>query len=494
MDSMLNYSKRTILEMETKPMPYKRVRVRFSIFFLLYCSILNNCPAQIISNIVGNGFKAGRSRGGYSGDGGPAIAAELYSPSDVIFDKYGNMYISEGNSCVRRMDASTGIITTIAGNGKLGFSGDGGPATNAELSYPTGLALDSLGNLYIADLFNNEIREVNMSNGMITVVAGNGYNALSNSGGYSGDGGRAIAAELSKPEGIAFDASGNMYIADCNNNVIRKVSKGVITTIAGNGAGGFSGDGARADNAELYGPSGVALDHVGNMYIADRENNVIRRVSLSTGVIITVAGNNAMAAGYTGDGGSATKAALNSPINISFDPSGNMYIADFYNNAIRKVSAISGIITTITPPCVKGHTSEGESADASVFQQPACAVADEYGNIYVADEGNNLIRKIAPGVARRADANDLASGNVVYEVQLMATRNKLTSGITVAGTNEKAMMKRENGLYKYTSGSFANHDEAVKYMNQLRAMGYTDAFVKIHTEEMGLVSNTSYLH
>jgi trimeric autotransporter adhesin len=488
---MLMHYKNAIVGKEAIPGQASKLKVKGYLFLFFYFSFFLNCSAQIISTISGNGYKTGRSRGGYSGDGGPAIAAELYCPPDIVFDRVGNMYIADGNSCVRRVDAYTGIITTIAGNGKLGLSGDGGQATNAELSYPTGLALDAAGNIYIADIFNNEIREVNIATGIITAVAGNGYNALSNYGGYSGDGGPARSAELNAPEGIAFDSYSNLYIADCNNNVIRKVSAstGIISTVAGNSLKGFGGDGGQAVNAKLSGPGGVTVDYSGNIYIADRENNVIRKVNAFTGVITTIAGNNAVA-GYTGDGGPATIATLNSPRNIAFDPSGNMYIADFYNNAIRKVSSATGIITTLCPPAAPGV--------ASVFLQPACAISDASGNIFVADEGNNVIRKVSMSIEQ--PGNDMAfvqgaAGNVVYEVQLMATRNKLKGGITIAGTDEKATENKENGLYKYATGNFSNHADAVKYMNQMRAMGYADAFVKtIKTDvaqTQGMVFNAS---
>ena len=218
----------------------------------------------------------------------------------MAVDASGNLYIADtGNNRIRKVSA-TGIITTVAGNGSAGYSGDGGPATSAQLDGPEGVAVDGSGNLYIADTCNNRIRKVSAT-GIITTVAGNG------SAGYSGDGGPATSAQLSLPAGVAVDGSGNLYIADSGNNRIRKVSAtGIITTVAGNGSPGYSGDGGPATSAQLNQPAGVAVDASGNLYIADSSNNRIRKVS-ATGIITTVAGNGFD--GYSGDGGPATSAA-----------------------------------------------------------------------------------------------------------------------------------------------------------------------------------------
>ena len=219
-----------------------------------------NSTTGIITTIAGNGIA------GYSGDGGLATNAELNNPYGVAVDSNGNIYIADtNNNRIRKVNSTTGIITTIAGNGTAGYSGDGGLATNAELYYPYGVAVDSNGNIYIADTYNNRIRKVNSTTGIITTIAGNG------TAGYSGDGGPATNAQLNYPYGVAVDSSGNIYIADTDNNRIRKVNSttGIITTIAGNGNPGYSGDGGPATNAELYDPSGVAVDSNGNIYIAD---------------------------------------------------------------------------------------------------------------------------------------------------------------------------------------------------------------------------------
>ena len=278
--------------------------------------------------------------GGFSGDGGPATSALLNSPQGVAVDSAGNLYIADnGNSRIRKV--SNGVITTVAGNGTLGFSGDNGPATSAQLNRPFGVAVDSAGDLYIADAGNNRIRKI--SNGVITTVAGSGAIYEANGGlgsgasGFGGDGGPAISALLSDPEGVALDSAGNLYIADTYNSRIRKVSNGVITTVAGNGTYGFSGDGGQAVSAQLDEPYGVAVDSASNLYIADWQNNRIRKVS--NGVIDTIAGDS-LVGGFSGDNGPATKAELYYPFGVAVDSVGNVYVADTFNYRIRALSPL----------------------------------------------------------------------------------------------------------------------------------------------------------
>ena len=304
----------------------------------------------------------------YGGDGGHADSAYLANPLGVAIDADGNIYVADNkNNVIRKITASTGIITTVAGNimsiiGIYAFAGDGGPATDAELNSPWGIAIDAAGNIYIADQGFNVIRKVTVSTGIITTVVGDG------NAGYSGDGGLAINAEINAPSGITIDAAGNIYISDEGNDVIRKItaSTGIINTIAGNGINGFSGDGGLATLAKLNDPSlGVAIDTAGNIYIADDGNNRIRKITASTGKISTVAGTGAN--GYTGDGGLATLATFNGPEGVALDPAGNIYISD-ENNVIRKINASVGTAPA-TPGAITGSISVcfGSSVSYSIL-------------------------------------------------------------------------------------------------------------------------------
>jgi sugar lactone lactonase YvrE len=313
----------------------------------------------------------------------------------VARDSMGNLYIADVFDNVIRKVGANGIITTVAGNYSLGtgYSGDGSAATNAALNTPNGVAVDSFGNLYIADSNNNLVRKVN-TNGVITTIAGN----YAQGGSYSGDGGAATNAALNTPIGVVVDAVGNLYIADYGNNAIRKVNtNGIITTVAGNKSlgGGYSGDGGAATNASLSIPSGVAVDGFGNLFIADNGNNVIREINVA-GVITTIAGNHSLGAGYSGDGGAATNAALNTPSGITVDSAGNLFIADYYNNVVRKVSA-NGIITTVAGnhSLGGGYSGDGGAATNATLYNPAGAALDGLGNLYIADAHNNVIREVA---------------------------------------------------------------------------------------------------
>src|ERR1017187_406178 len=281
----------------------------------------------------------------------PAVTASIGQPEGVVTDSNGNLYFTSIH-CLFKLDAS-GVLTRAAGNAKLGYSGDNGPATGAQLSWPYGAAVDSAGYLYIADNGNNRIRKVSPS-GTIITVAGDGSN------GYSGDGGPATSAQLSGPAGVAVDGSGNLYIADSYNQRIRKVSpSGIISTLAGGGTNGYSGDGGPATSAEVGGPAGLAVDGAGNLYIADSYNQRVRKVSPS-GIISTVVGDGTW--GDSGDGGPAASAEVGDPIGVAVDGAGSLYIADAGNGRIRKVSP-GGIITTVAGNGTRSeeHTSELQS-------------------------------------------------------------------------------------------------------------------------------------
>lgn len=349
------------------------------IITLLAVAFYLNTNAQIITTIAGGGSCGSP----YCGDEGQATAAELYQPYGVAFDAMGNMYIADNENNRIRKVSTSGIITTFAGTGTHGYSGDGGQATAAELYTPTGVAFDAVGNLYIVDEDNFVIRKVTTA-GIITTVAGN------NTGGYSGDGGQATDAELLRPYGLSIDAMGNLYISDTQNNRIRKVNTtGIITTIAGNGTAAYSGDGGLATAAEINNPSGIGFDAAGNIYIVDSYNNRIRMINTS-GIITTIAGTGTGA--YSGDGGQATVAELKTPRAIAISL-GNLYIADEANNRIRKINT-SGIITTIAGNGTVGFSGDGGQAAVAEFNLPTGIIFDGIGNLYVTDYTNNRIRKI----------------------------------------------------------------------------------------------------
>ncbi|MFH1725517.1 MAG: Ig-like domain-containing protein [Elusimicrobiota bacterium] len=341
-------------------------------------------PDSTIQSVAGNGSQ------GYSGDGGPATGAALRFPNDVAIDADGNVYIADANNHrVRKVDAG-GTITTYAGTGSAGYSGDGGPATSARLASPVALALDAAGDLYIAEVGNKRIRKVVAQTGFITTVAGNGAT------GFSGDGEPAASASFNGPSGLAFDAAGNLYIGDLNNHRVRRVTPaGIIDTFAGSGpdgigAGGFGGDGGPATAARLNQPLGVAFDAAGNLYIADATNRRIRRVDPG-GTIMTVAGDGTT--GFSGDGGPATDASLNIPSHVAVDGAGNVFIADMANNRIR-VLAPDGTISTVVGDGTTAFSGDGGPAGSASLSNPHGIAFDAAGDLYIADYSHQRIRKV----------------------------------------------------------------------------------------------------
>ena len=338
----------------------------------------------IISTVAGTGAF------GSTGNGGPAISALFETPFAVAVDSQGNLFIAdENNSVIREVNAVTGIITIVAGNGTIGSTGDGGPATGDELSNPGSVALDASGNLFIADSSNNRIREVNLASGVITTVAGGGTAGL-------GDSGQATAAKLTFPSGVAVDNKGDLFIADLGNNRIREVnlSTGVITTVAGNGTQGFSGDTGLATSAELNSPNGVAVDTQGDLFIVDTESNVIREVNATTHVITTVAGNHT--SGYSGDAGPATSAELNDPLGVALDNQGDLVISDNGNDRIREVNLTTGTITTIAGNGTGGGSGDNGPAATAEVRNPGGMAVDSQGNLFIADRFNEEIRRVTP--------------------------------------------------------------------------------------------------
>jgi trimeric autotransporter adhesin len=325
---------------------------------------------------------------GVNGDGDKATNAVLTAPVGLVVDSAGNIYFSEYiGGRIRQVD-SKGVINTIAGTGTAGFGGDGGAAKSAQFNGPRGIALDASGTLYIADSLNGRVRAFS-GTGNVSTLAGNGGAAS------SGDGAAAVKAQLNFPRGVAVDGSGNLYIADTANNKVRVVSpQGVISTVAGTGSAGSGGDGGAAASAQLSSPLGVAVDAKGNLYIADTGNSRVRMVS-TQGVISTVAGNGT--AGLAGDGGQAASAQLNLPAAVAVDSSGALYIADYINNRVRMVSP-AGVISTIAGNGIAGYTGDGGLGVNSGLSLPLGVAVDAAGNLYIADTGNNRIRLLSGGV------------------------------------------------------------------------------------------------
>jgi trimeric autotransporter adhesin len=326
---------------------------------------------------------AGTDRG-FAGDGGPATAAKFDTIRGLAFDSAGNLLIADMiNERVRRIDAATKVISTVAGTGAIGYSGDGGPATAAMLALPQTVAVDGAGNLYIADNDNARIRKVDATTHTISTVAGTG------TGGFSGDGGPASAALVSFSTSVTLDTSGNLYIADTGNLRIRRIDRttGVINTIAGG-----PGDNVPATAAVLLGPRDIALDAAGNVYIADQANHRIRRIDAVTRVLTTVAGTGT--GGFSGDGGPATAAKLYSPFGVAIDARNNIYIADDDNYRVRRVDGVTGTITTLAGNGTNGFSGDGGPATAASLGEVAAVAVDASGNVYIADPGNARVRKV----------------------------------------------------------------------------------------------------
>ena len=373
--------------------------------FLLLTSFIGSAQTGYIKTVVGSGTAA------YTGDGGSATAAALKSPSAIALDRSGNKYIAdEANHCIRKVNAS-GVITTIAGNGTPGFSGDGGPATGARFNNPGGVAIDRLGNIYIADQFNNRVRKINTS-GTIVTFAGNG------TAGYSSDSIMATAAALFNPGSIAIDSAGNVYIADAGNNRIRMVdTSGMIYTYAGTGTSGYSGDYGVATGATLYQPKGITIDNSGYLYIADNGNNCIRKID-NFNIINTIAGTGS--AGFSGDGGAANSATLSGPVGVAVNARGDVFVADAGNNRIRRVDT-SGFITTIAGIGTAGFSGDGAAATAAMISYPSGLAIDNSGNLFLADQANNRIRYVLLNHAPFFSAGHSAT----YQVCQSSTSNNM---------------------------------------------------------------------
>ena len=381
---------------------------------ILISVCFGQAPKFTISTIAGTGTH------GFAGDGGPATAATLAFPATVVFDSAGNMYIADAsNSRVRKVDTN-GNISTFAGTGDFGDFGDTNVATKAGLNRPYGLAIDKAGNMYIADTYNDAIRKVTASGGIVSTFAGTVQ-------GFGGDGGGATGALFDTPTAIVLDAAGNLYIADTNNNRIRKVGlDGNISTFAGTGNGASTGDGGPASSAAINNPEGLAVDTAGNIYVADTAGHRIRKIT-PNGTITTVAGNGS--GGFAGDGGPATHASLYYPKGIAVDASsGNLYIADWLNSRIRVVTP-DGNINTVAGTGQYDYNGDGGPATSAALRFPWGLAVGPSGSVYVADDENSVIRlltptaplvSVAPSVAPKIDLSGVVSDSQYGEFSAVA--------------------------------------------------------------------------
>ena len=347
------------------------------LFLLLSLQVV--AKGQIITTVAGNGTNV------YNGDGGAADSAGLYHALKIATDISGNLYIADaGHARIRKVNTS-GIISTIVGNGTFGYSGDGGPASAAIVSQPFGIVLDKIGNLYFTDGSDNRIRKIDTL-GIITTIAGTGV------AGDTGDGGLAILAEFHGPGDIAIDTFGNLYVADVGNRCVRKIDKsGIVTRVAGGGTAGLN-DGGLAVDGQLVLPYGISVDVHDNLYIADYNNNTRVRKVDTAGIITTIAGNGIN--GYSGDGGPADSAELYFATAVAVDKLGDIYIADATNSLIRMVNT-AGIISTIVGAVgICGFSGDGGDALFAELCGPSDIKVDDGGNLFIADWGNNRIRHV----------------------------------------------------------------------------------------------------
>jgi trimeric autotransporter adhesin len=350
---------------------------------------LNLCPPGAMAVITRTSVVstyAGTGTAGFSGDGGPARTAGLNQPRDTAMGPDGSVYVADTyNNRIRRI-APDGTITTVAGNGSATYNGDGIPATSASLSLPHDVTVDSAGVVYIADSAHHRIRRVSL-NGIITTISGTGVS------GGSGDGGPATSARLKNPKSVAL-YGGALYTSGLDNKVRRiDLTTGIITRVAGTGTAGYSGDGGPATSARLHAPQRLAIDSTGNIYVADTMNSVIRRIDAASRTIRTVAGVGGTE-GLRGDGGPAASALLNSPRGLALDGDGLLYIADSDNHRVREVDLSTGIITAVVGTSA-GYAGDGGPAVSARLRQPRGLTVTPQGDLLIAESGNSVIRKVA---------------------------------------------------------------------------------------------------
>ncbi len=416
---------------------------------LMLVIISLSAKAQFISTVAGNGMSS------ISGDGETATDASIGFPGGIAFDKYGNYYFAAGNT-VRKV-SSGGYISTIAGSLLSGYSGDNSAATAAELNGPSFIAVDKYGNVYVSDYYNCRIRKFSSSTGIITTFAGNGSPA------YNGDDIAATSASLQYPQGISFDNTGNLFIADNGNHRVRKVDTlGKIYTIAGSGVAGDAGDGSQATSAQLKNLWGLKVDINDNLYLTSE--NKVRKISASNGIITTVVGNGSF--GYSGDGDAATNTGFSEIIDVAIDKYGYLYVSDDIDNRVLKVDP-SNVVTTFAGNGIRGFSTDGGAADTTEINSPRGIDLDSCGNLFVADNGNNRIRKITYAHCDYLETEKLTTNdkllifpNPTYDLLNINNVTSQTSyrvysivgavveqGILKAGANILSVRIFPNGLY-----------------------------------------------
>jgi serine/threonine protein kinase, bacterial len=451
----------------------------------IYIAMRNN---NIISKVDTNGKMtrfAGTGESGFSGDGGKATEAQLKIPANLTFDKKGNLYVCDRNNHrVRKID-TRGIITTIAGNGTAGFSGDGGKATEAQLNLPSGVVVDDKGNLYISDRSNDRVRVVN-SKGIISTFAGNGKDE------FKGDSGPATKAALSRPFGLALDKKGNLYIADRGNNRIRRVNpQGIIHTVAGDGGFFFMGDNGPAYRASVAGPTGVVVDDNGIMYIADRNNNRIRSVD-TQGLIRTIAGTGQQH--YNGDAEVARDTNLHLPFGVALDRDGKLLIIDRSHYRIRRVDPKRGSIETVAGNGIKMFAGDGGPAAGAKLSFPHGIVVDKQGRLLISDKGHYRIRRVSQGGTINTIAGNGIRGNIGDDLPALkasiygATSLKLNSKgemfiVSPSGFTSVIRKIDEKGVMRKVLGTV---DEA--YLESIAKSKYKG---KVQTGELAIITTFS---